>query len=296
MSTLLINLNKKFFTYYDKYDILSIDYFFKESFIMKLKNIFICILVFTLSIISYAESSIPKVEYKKVEVNSLEDIKKWKDSDELYVFTKINIDLSKLSPLKKKDTFVDILLPSIKVVNAEIENNRNIVKTLSQKTTLSEEEKKYAENLFKKYRVEYGDWEKLYSRLIIYPTSLILTQGAIESGWGTSRFFKEGNNLFGMWSTNPNEPRIPAKGVRENGFVPHLKKYDSVKGSVSDFVLNFSRNKAYTNLRKLLRENQPPQIVAEGLINYSEEKERYVKKVINTMNYNDFGKYDSFME
>lgn len=55
-----------------------------------------------------------------------------------------------------------------------------------------------------------------------------------------------------MWSTNPNEPRIPAKRVRENGFVPHLKKYDSVKGSVSDFVLNFSRNKAYTNLRKLL--------------------------------------------
>lgn len=147
---------------------------------MKLKNIFICILIFTLNIISYAESSIPKVEYKKIEVNSLEDIKKWKDSDELYVFTKINIDLSKLSPLKKKDTFVDILLPSIKVVNAEIENNRNIAKTLSQKTTLSEEEKKYAENLFKKYRVEYGDWEKLYSRLIIYPTSLILTQGAIE--------------------------------------------------------------------------------------------------------------------
>lgn len=263
---------------------------------MKLKNIFICIFIFTLSIISYAESSIPKVEYKKIEVNSLEDIKKWKNSDELYVFTKINIDLSKLSPVQKKNAFVDILLPSIKVVNAEIENNRNIVKALSQKTTLSEDEKKYAENLFKKYRVEYGDWEKLYSRLIIYPTSLILTQGAIESGWGTSRFFKEGNNLFGMWSTNPNEPRIPAKGVRENGFVPHLKKYDSVKGSVSDFVLNFSRNKAYTNLRKLLHENQPPQIVAEGLINYSEEKERYVKKVINTMNYNDFGKYDSFME
>ena len=99
-----------------------------------------------------------------------------------------------------------------------------------------------------------------------------------------------------MWSTNPNEPRIPAKRVRKNGFVPHLKKYDSVKGSVSDFVLNFSRNKAYTNLRKLLRENQPPQIVAEGLINYSEEKERYVKKVINTMNYNEFTEFDTPIE
>lgn len=45
---------------------------------MKLKNIFICILIFTLNIISYAESSIPKVEYKKIEVNSLEDIKNGK--------------------------------------------------------------------------------------------------------------------------------------------------------------------------------------------------------------------------
>lgn len=259
---------------------------------MKLKNIFIYIFILTLGVISYANSSLPKVEYKKVEVNSLEDIKKWKDSDELFVFTKVNIDLSKLSPVQKKNVFVDILLPSIKVVNAEIENNREIVKTLSQKPSLTEEEKDYAETLFKKYKVEYGDWEKLSSRLIIYPPSLILTQGAIESGWGTSRFFKEGNNLFGMWSTNPNEPRIPAKGVRDNGFVPHLKKYDSVKGSVSDFVLNLSRNNAYRNLRKLLHEKQPPEVVATGLINYSEEKERYVKKVINTMKYNNFTEYD----
>ncbi len=158
------------------------------------------------------------------------------------------------------------LLKQEKINDSSFVFTYNIGKPIKNNTiyigTLSEEEKKYAENLFKKYRVEYGDWEKLYSRLIIYPTSLILTQGAIEIGWGTSSFFKEGNNLFGMCCTIPNEPRIPAKRVRENGFVPHLKKYDSVKGSVSDFVLNFSRNKAYTNLRKLLRENQPPQIVA----------------------------------
>lgn len=260
---------------------------------MKIRNFFIYVFIFILGTISYAENSIPKIEYEKVVVNNLEDIKKWKDSDELYAFTQINIDLSKLSAIKRKNTFIDILLPAIEVVNAEIKNNREIVKNFSQKENLTEAEKTYAETLFKKYRVEYGDWIKLNSRLIIYPTSLILTQGAIESGWGTSRFFKEGNNLFGMWSTNPNEPRIPAKGVRDNGFVPHLKKYESVKGSVSDFVLNLSRNKAYTKLRKLVNENQPPAIIATGLVNYSEEREVYVKKVINTMNYNEFTEYDN---
>lgn len=259
---------------------------------MNLKNIFVYIFIFILGIISYADSPIPKVEYKKVELNSLEDIERWKNSDELYVFSKINVDLSKLSSTQKKNVFIDILLPAIKVVNAEIENNREIVKTLSQKENLSDEEKKYAESLFTKYRVNYGEWNTLLSRLITYPTSLILTQGALESGWGTSRFFKEGNNLFGMWSTNPNEPRIPAKGVRSNGFVPHLKKYDSVKSSVSDFVLNFSRNNTYKNLRELINENHPPQVVAKGLVKYSEEGELYVKKVINTMNHNNFVEYD----
>ncbi len=259
---------------------------------MKLKNIFTYLFLFTLGIISYANSSLPRIEYKKVIVNSLEDINKWKNSDELYAFTKINIDLGKIAPVKRKNTFINILLPAIKVVNKEVENNREIVKNLSQNSTLTEEEKTYMENLFEKYRVEYGDWEELNSRLIIYPSSLILTQGAIESGWGTSRFFREGNNLFGMWSTNSNEPRIKAKGTRDNGFVAHLKKYDSVKDSVADFILNLSRNKSYSKLRKLVNENQPPHIIATGLVNYSEEREVYVKKVINTMQHNQFTKYD----
>lgn len=253
---------------------------------------FLLLFFFNLITFSQEQNSISTIEYKKIEVNSLEDIKKWKDSDELYAFTKINIDLSKLSPLKRKNTFIDILLPAIKIVNLEIENNKNIVKTLSNKENLTEEEKKYLLTLFEKYKVEYGNWDKLSYRLIKYPTSLILTQGAIESGWGTSRFFKEGNNLFGMWSSNPKEPRIAAKGIRENGFVPHLKKYESVKDSVSDFILNLSRNKAYTTLRKLVNEEKTPKVIATGLINYSEEKEVYVKKVINTMEYNNFVQYD----
>lgn len=262
---------------------------------MKIKNIFIFIFLFIFGDTNYAQNSIPKVEYEKVVVNSLEDINKWKNSNKLYTFTQVNIDLSKLSANKRKNIFIDILIPAIRVVNAEIKNNREIVKNLSQKEILTMEEKIYIENLFKKYRVEYKNWLELTSRLIIYPTSLILTQGAIESGWGTSRFFKEGNNLFGVWSSDPSESRIAAKGKRKNGFVPYLRKYTSVKDSVADFVLNLSRNKNYTKLRKLVNENRSPATIATGLINYSEEKELYVKKVINTMNYNNFTKYDKLI-
>jgi uncharacterized FlgJ-related protein len=34
----------------------------------------------------------------------------------------------------------------------------------------------------------------------VVPVSLVLSQCAEESGWGTSRFAAEGNALFGQWS------------------------------------------------------------------------------------------------
>ena len=39
---------------------------------------------------------------------------------------------------------------------------------------------------------------QLAERVDTIPTSLVLVQGATESGWGTSRFAVEGNNLFGQ--------------------------------------------------------------------------------------------------
>ena len=53
---------------------------------MRLQKLLTCIFIFLLGTFLYGENSIPKVEYKKVELNSLEDINTWKNSNELYVF------------------------------------------------------------------------------------------------------------------------------------------------------------------------------------------------------------------
>ena len=210
----------------------------------------------------------------------------------LYVFSNVNIDLRKISSEKRKDIFVKLLLPSIKVVEQEILNNRKIVKKLKIKNNLTMAEKVYAENLFKKYKTEYGNWEELESKMIIYPTSLILSQGAIESAWGTSRFFREANNAFGIWSTNINESRISAKGSRGT-FTPHLKKYPTLKDTVEDITLVISRSPAYYKVRKMIWEGKSSYEIAGGLIKYSEEGHVYVKKVRNTLSYNKFEKYDT---
>ena len=58
-----------------------------------------------------------------------------------------------------------------------------------------------------------------------HPYKYRLAQAAIESGWGTSRFYKEANNVFGIWSYSENELRIKAMEDREGKSV-YVRKYD----------------------------------------------------------------------
>lgn len=261
------------------------------------KNIFhfvflLVVMLFTFSSCSAQQVIITEVKYDKIVVNSIEDV--YQKRDGLFVFSDINIDLRKIPSEKRKDVFVKLLLPSIEVVQQEVLNNREIVKKLKVKKELTEKEKIYAEKLFKKYRTEYGNWNELESKMIVYPASLILTQGAIESAWGTSRFFREANNAFGVWSTNPNEPRIAAKGSRGN-FTPHLKKYDTLKDTVEDITLIISRSSAYTGARKMIWEGKSPYEIAGGLTKYSEEGKEYVRKVRSALKYNNFHEYDNMI-
>lgn len=261
------------------------------------KNIFhfvflLVVMLFTFSSCSAQQVIITEVKYDKIVVNSIEDV--YQKRDGLFVFSDVNIDLRKIPSEKRKDVFVKLLLPSIEVVQQEVLNNREIVKKLKVKKELTEKEKIYAEKLFKKYRTEYGNWNELESKMIVYPASLILTQGAIESAWGTSRFFREANNAFGVWSTNPNEPRIAAKGSRGN-FTPHLKKYDTLKDTVEDITLIISRSSAYTGARKMIWEGKSPYEIAGGLTKYSEEGKEYVRKVRSTLKYNNFHEYDNMI-
>ena len=261
------------------------------------KNIFhfvflLVVMLFTFSSCSAQQRIITEVKYDKIVVNSVEDI--YQKRDGLFVFSDIKIDLRKIPSEKRKDVFVKLLLPSIEVVQQEVLNNREIVKKLKVKKELTESEKIYAEKLFKKYRTEYGNWNELESKMIVYPASLILTQGALESAWGTSRFFREANNAFGVWSTNPNEPRIAAKGSRGD-FTPHLKKYDTLKDTVEDITLIISRSSAYTGARKMIWEGKSPYEIAGGLTKYSEEGKEYVKKVRSTLKYNNFHEYDNII-
>ena len=85
----------------------------------------------------------------------------------------------------------------------------------------------------------------LLKRIKPHPISITLAQAALESAWGTSRFFVEANNIFGMWSRSKNSANtIKAGEVRKNGKQVHLQKFKSLEDSVRAYYFNLARNKA----------------------------------------------------
>ena len=79
------------------------------------------------------------------------------------------------------------------------------------------------------------------------PTSIIIAMAGIESGWGTSRFSKEGNNLFGIRTWDLTTDHMKPKDVPDANF--GLKKYATKCDSVKDMIRILNTHTAYTEFR-----------------------------------------------
>ena len=125
----------------------------------------------------------------------------------------------------------------------------------------------------------------------VHPISITLAQAAIESGWGTSRFFKEANNIFGVWSYGNTTKRIAALQKR-NGKTIWLRKYDSLEDSVADYYVNISKGNAYKKFRELNTKGSDIYELVKELKMYSEKREIYSKELSQIIKYNKFTQYD----
>ena len=83
----------------------------------------------------------------------------------------------------------------------------------------------------------------------------MLAQAANESGWGTSRFAKEFNALFGEYTYNYSDGVVPL--LREEGEKHLVKAFDSVDKSIQSYFNNLNSHYAYSSfreVRKVMRE------------------------------------------
>ena len=136
--------------------------------------------------------------------------------------------------------------------------------------------------------------EELLLRVDVLPNSLILAQAAIESGWGTSRFALEGNNLFGLRSLS-GYGMVPKE--RNQGKVFKVSRFKDLQSSIDYYLWNINSHPKYDELRQIRSsETYPydPFNLARGLYHYSEIGEEYVQMVIWLIEYNNLQEYDSY--
>ena len=80
------------------------------------------------------------------------------------------------------------------------------------------------------------------------PREIIIAMAVLETGWGESRFAKEGNNLFGIRTWDPNTPQLKAKG---NPNAPWgVKSYETKCDSVIDMIYTVNTHHAYEGYRE----------------------------------------------
>ncbi len=195
-----------------------------------------------------------------------------------------HVNLKNLPVSERKKRFIELLVPSIRKANRKVLAEREFILRIKGKKTLSDEEKKRLEFLMKKYRTK--SIKELLLRVNTVPVSLILAQGAIESGWGTSRFFTEANNIFGIYSFKGK------RCLKARGSNVCLKVYDNLYSSVKDYIYNLNVGWAYRKFRELRAKGADIYTLAESLDLYSTKKKEYVELVKNVVKKNHLERFD----
>lgn len=199
---------------------------------------------------------------------------------------------------EKKAAFFNFMYPAVIAENSRITEERKFLESLVMKldndTDVSSKELERAtelSTLYKETLTDSGitaDWVNAMLVKVDYiPAPLVLSQGANESAWGTSRFAREANNYFGQWCYTKGCGVVPSK--RNEGAAHEVAKFDSSQGAVHAYFMNVNRNNAYAELRiiraklhsspEALTPEQEANALANGLIRYSERGEAYVEEI-----------------
>ena len=195
---------------------------------------------------------------------------------------------------KRKDFFIQIVLPLILKENNNIKIDRKRLFSIINKSNNTNLEKKWLEKKYKQYGVPSKDLSILKIRMDEVPVSLALAQAAKETGWGTSRFAQEGNALFGQWTWS-GEGLKPKDADHNEGH--KVMRFNVLQASVRAYQRNLNTHKSYKDFRKAraeLRDQELPLdslVLSEFLKNYAETGNQYVevlKKIINQNNLKDF--------
>lgn len=208
---------------------------------------------------------------------------------------------------EKKRAFIETLMPYIEDENRRLVNLRKqlaaVIGSLENGAAVSAEEQKRLARLASKYRVEgdplknAGARAELMRKIDIIPASLALAQAANESAWGESRFAREANNLFGIWTYDESRGLKPLR--REEGKKHLVRIFDDFGESVRYYMYTLNSHPAYSELRVIRQQLRQASLdidghqLAAGLEKYSAKGSAYIELIQSLIRQHEWALLDS---
>jgi len=232
--------------------------------------------------------------FKSTEYN-LEDVRRNKLVKPISL-TILPAEITKIENAKKrKDLFIQIILPLVIAENNNIKSDRNKLFNILNKSKNTKAEQSWINSKFKQYGVVNKDLSTLKVRMDEVPVSMAIAQAAKETGWGTSRFAQEGNALFGQWTWS-GEGIKPSEA--DDDSTHKVMKFNVLQASVKAYQRNLNTHSTYKDFRSAraeLRDNDKKLdsiILSEYLDKYAETGKEYVKTLQQIIRQNNLIDFD----
>lgn len=203
---------------------------------------------------------------------------------------------------ERKQLFIDTLLPLIEWRNHQMVQIREelvaLYASVLTETALTRTQARRLKELRRDFNVNQEEFPELEDALMtllrradVLPQGMVLAQAAAESGWGTSRFAVEANNLFGQWCYRPGCGLIPQR--RQEGARHEVQKFASINEALDAYYRNINTHLAYRELRHkraALRATGQPirgESLVPTLLRYSSRGQAYVDELLELIRFND---------
>jgi Bax protein len=229
---------------------------------------------------------------------SLDDVRRAGQPVPRVMLAELPMDLAKIEPTPlRKQLFIEGLLPIVLGVNERIASDRDRLVALLARQKAGEATSGRDKAWLEELAMRYGSMDagELLRRVDVVPPSLAIAQAAIESGWGSSRFARQGNALFGQRVYGPSGMQ-PAGLTADAGF--GVRDFKTLGAAVAAYADNLNSFSAYDALRakraSLRAQGQLPDglSLAGTLLRYSELGGDYVAQVRELIRINGLGALD----
>jgi len=204
-----------------------------------------------------------------------------------------SIDFRNINPETRKDLFIQHLLPAVVITRERLLDDLHHVEFIEGRAILKKTISKFDSTFLAHMKLKYeaDSFAELKIRIYPHPVSLALTQAVLESGWGTSNIFRNGNNIFGIMSFSSEDSRSLIQ-YHEGDDIRYLRTYNSVIESVEHYYLLISKISSYKRFRQKRWEGGSSSDLLRYMGSYH-ESEQYAEMAQSIIASNNLVRYDN---